>query len=135
MNELPSHPSELSVSYIIGDILGSPRVDCAMRGPAAVSPSSFAIYQAGSFVARRSEKFVNFFLRRVTCPRTRVRAREKVLIKTCRVSIRDVTPTLRRPSPPRPPSLSVLHSASPSHTFDPSSPPLPLSSHPPLTYT
>lgn len=60
---------------------------CAVLQPFPYHPPLF-IRQAPS--SRRFEKFVNFFLRRVTCPRTRVC--EKVLIKTCRVSIRiDVT--------------------------------------------
>jgi len=60
---------------------------CAVLQPFPHHPPLF-IRQVPS--SRRFEKFVNFFLRRVTCPRTRVC--EKVLIKTCRVSIRiDVT--------------------------------------------
>jgi len=70
-NELPSHPSELSVPYIIGDILGSPdRCGYArVLQPFPHHPPLF-IRQVPS--SRRFEKFVNFFLRRVTCPRTRV---------------------------------------------------------------
>lgn len=88
------------------------RCSAPRGGGAARSPARFPhhpplfIRQVPS--SRRSEKFVNFFLRRVTCPRNGGGggcAKGRVLIKTCRVSIRiDVTPSSSRPrvflSPP-----------------------------------